>query len=92
MRVRDMYNGLLLAACTRCRYCMPCPADIDIPRALKAYNSTATGTFDDALAYYNRQVPVGASACLGCKKCEEECPQHLKVSELMVKINKMFGR
>ena len=92
MKVRDEYNGLLLAACTRCRYCMPCPADIDIPRALKAYNSTATGTFEDALAYYNRQVPVGASACIACKHCEEVCPQHLLVSDLMVNIKEIFGR
>ena len=92
MRVRDIYNGLLLAPCTRCRYCMPCPAEIDIPRVLKAYNSTATGTFEDALAYYNRKVPVGAGACLKCKHCEEECPQHLKVSELMGRISVLFGR
>jgi len=92
MRVRDIYNGLLLAPCTRCRYCMPCPAGIDIPRALKAYNSTATGTFEDALAYYNRQVPVGASECLNCKHCEEECPQHIKVSELMGEISEIFRR
>ncbi|MCL1829973.1 MAG: aldo/keto reductase [Oscillospiraceae bacterium] len=92
MKVRNVYNGLLLAPCTRCKYCMPCPAGIDIPRALKAYNSTATGTFDEALAYYNRQVPVGASECLNCKHCEEECPQHIKVSELMAEISEIFRR
>ena len=92
MKVRDVYNGLLLAPCTRCKYCMPCPAGIDIPRALKAFNSTATGTLEEALAYYNRQVPVGASECLNCKRCEEDCPQHIKVSKLMKEINEIFGR
>ena len=92
MNVRDAYNGQILAPCTRCRYCMPCPADIDIPRAIKAYNSTATGTFDDAKSYYDRQVKTGASACQHCKKCEAECPQHLPVSDLMTKIAEVFGR
>jgi len=92
MQVRAAYNGLMLAPCTRCKYCMPCPADIDIPRALKAYNSTATGTLEDAKAYYDRQVKIGASKCTQCKNCEALCPQHLKVSELMAEIVKAFGR
>ncbi len=92
MQVRDSYNNLILAPCTRCRYCMPCPAGIDIPRALKAYNTTATASYEDAKAYYERQVEVGAGECLHCKKCEAECPQHLKVSDLMEKIAEVFGR
>ena len=92
MNVRDAYNGQILAPCTRCRYCMPCPADIDIPRAIKAYNNTATGSYEDAKAYYDRQVKTGASQCLHCRKCEGECPQHLPVSELMTKIAEVFER
>ena len=92
MQVRDAYNGLLLAPCTRCKYCMPCPADIDIPRVLKAYNNTATGAFEDAKAYYDRQVKVGASECTHCKSCEAVCPQHLPVSDLMTKAAGLFGR
>ena len=92
MRVRDAYNNLIMAPCTRCKYCMPCPVGIDIPRALKAYNSTATGTMEDALAYYNRQVNPGAGTCIGCKNCEGLCPQHIEISELMKKIASIFGR
>jgi len=91
-QVRSAYNGLLLAPCTRCGYCMPCPAGIDIPRVLKAYNTTATGTLDEAKSYYERQVKTGASECAHCHKCEEECPQHIKVSDLMTKIAGVFGR
>ena len=92
MRARDAYNGLILINCTRCRYCMPCPADIDISRALKAYNTTATASVEEAKAYYDRQVTVGASSCIQCKKCEEVCPQHLQVSDAMTKIAELFGR
>lgn len=92
MEVREAYNSVLLAPCTRCRYCMPCPAGIDIPRALKAYNTTATATYDEAKSYYDRQVEVGASDCLHCEQCEGECPQHLPVSKLMYKIAEVFAR
>ena len=37
-RVRDAYRSLSPISCTACRYCMPCPNGVDIPRVFDFYN------------------------------------------------------
>ena len=37
-RVRDAYLSLSQVSCTACRYCMPCPNGVDIPRIFELYN------------------------------------------------------
>ena len=92
MRVRAAYKNLIIAPCTGCEYCLPCPAGILIPQLLEAYNRTATLGMSDAVDYYNeRKGDVGADACLQCKQCEGECPQHILISDMMEKMAKIFA-
>jgi len=37
-RVRDAYLSLSPTSCTACRYCMPCPNGVEIPRVFSLYN------------------------------------------------------
>ena len=37
-RVRDAYRSLSPISCTACRYCMPCPNGVEIPRVFNLYN------------------------------------------------------
>lgn len=88
MKVRAAYQNLIIAPCTVCEYCLPCPAGIAIPQLLEALNRTVTLGEEEAQAYYDQNADVGAEACLHCKKCEGECPQHIAISDLM---NRMAG-
>jgi len=71
--------------CTACRYCTTyCPKGLDIPTILSLYNDAR---FTNSVI---TQMAVGAlpeekqpSACIGCKSCEEVCPQQLKISLAM---------
>jgi predicted aldo/keto reductase-like oxidoreductase len=38
-QVKETYQDLLKIGCTGCRYCMPCPAGIDITYAFQCYNN-----------------------------------------------------
>lgn len=80
--------------CTGCSYCNICPKKIAIPQSFAAYNSALLeDNFELAKHQYVDWVPrFGAlpSNCISCHKCEEICPQHIKISEYMHKIHEFF--
>lgn len=88
---KKIYDSKALVPCTRCAYCMPCPAGINIPSIIAKYNNTALYEFEDAKKSY-LGTDVQGDACIGCHACETECPQHLKPSELMPKIHALFTK
>jgi predicted aldo/keto reductase-like oxidoreductase len=70
--------------CTGCRYCMPCPANVDIPGTFAAYNDRYTDGFITAEKEYMmcttlRKDITAASNCVGCGKCEQHCPQAIAI-------------
>ena len=79
--------------CTGCGYCQPCPKGINIPKIFQAYTylnvygltETAKNTWN---GYLNDQKNPGVSPaeCVNCGYCERKCPQHLKVRELLKKV------
>ena len=94
-KVADTYNRLIQYPCTECRYCLPCTQEIIIPTAINYYNqwflyAQSPKTIED----YKDWATEGptASACTKCKACEELCPQHLPISEIMEKAAAIFER
>ena len=39
--------------------------------------------FEFAQSMGMRKVPGFASQCVGCGKCEQHCPQHIKIREML---------
>lgn len=79
-----MLNGIL--PCTACHYCVShCPQELDIPMLLNLYNehSFTGGGFIAPMALMAVPEEKHPSACLGCRSCEEVCPQQIKISEVM---------
>jgi len=77
-------NAKVKVGCTGCRYCMPCPKNVDIPGTFAAYNRRYTEGFKAAFMEYFmctaiRKDSSAASNCIECGKCEEHCPQHLEI-------------
>lgn len=93
-----------LIPCTTCQYCMPCPYGINIPSIFEHYNkcvsedqyaqSSQDENYREArrafLVGYDRSVPKlrQASHCIGCKQCESHCPQSIKISDELFRIDK----
>lgn len=94
-RARDAYAAFNVIPCTRCGYCMPCPNGLDIPANLQLYNDALV--FGGNQRVLNRNLYRGmtederAESCVACGKCEEKCPQDIKISEWMPKVHEQFS-
>ncbi len=88
-RVRSVFKNLNLIPCTACRYCVDqntCPMDIQIPLIFAALNSFETFKTWNSKFYYKTVLTKEhgkASDCLKCGMCEEVCPQHLEIRNLL---------
>ena len=72
--------------CTGCKYCLTyCEQELDIPTLLGLYNehSFSDGGFIAPMAIEAMPEEKRPQACIGCKKCEEVCPQEIKISEAL---------
>jgi len=87
-KIANEYDKLANIPCTKCRYCLPCPQSIDIPRNFELYNeSLFNKQLSKSLYSYHMNASEMARSCINCKKCEEKCPQNIKISELMPMID-----
>lgn len=92
-QVRDILKAQNTIPCTACRYCVAgCPKGILIPDLFSCYN-TKTRYQDWGSDYYYNVHTTGhgtPSDCIGCKKCERICPQHLDITNLLQQVAKSF--
>ena len=87
----DAVNEVLAAqrqiGCTACKYCVEgCPMQINIPGVFSAYNFFLRFTNKDTAVWrYKMRTRDGgkASDCIRCGACEEACPQHLPIRDLL---------
>jgi predicted aldo/keto reductase-like oxidoreductase len=92
-KVVEAINEKIKVPCTGCRYCMPCPKQVDIPGVFSAYNKKYTegrfhGMVDYMMCTILRKDITSASNCIGCGKCETHCPQGIKIREELKKVQK----
>lgn len=74
--------------CTACRYCVPCPVGVDIPRVFGLYNhAKVTGNMSHfKLVYDKLDAGKKAGACVACGVCKKKCPQHIDIPAELKKI------
>ena len=94
-RVVEELAAMPTIACTKCRYCVEgCPKKIPIPDVFEDYNMTVQfGINETNHGSYRRHTADGGSAdvCIRCGKCEGQCPQHLPIRDLLVKVAETFA-
>ena len=87
---KRVYDKMPLVPCTHCEYCMPCPFGVNIPETFVCYNKTVSQGMKTAAADY-AGLQGKAELCRACRRCESLCPQHIKISEEMPAIRKLFA-
>lgn len=75
--------------CTGCRYCMPCPAGVNIPGNFKLWNTYHTYQNYNVVKWsWEEEMGEAAQAknCISCGKCEKVCPQKISIREDLKKV------
>ena len=85
-RVVAAINEKTKVGCTGCGYCMPCPMKVDIPGTFACFNRLYTeskfwGFVEYIMCTALRKNSTAASACIGCGKCEQHCPQGIAIRQ-----------
>lgn len=89
-RIAAEINKNMVVPCTGCRYCMPCPAGVDIPGTFAAMNRKPIDGKLWALKDYFmctgiRKNSSAASLCVKCGRCESHCPQGIDIRDQLAK-------
>lgn len=79
--------------CTGCRYCMPCPEGIDIPRYMDLYRQWKAFGLEDSVRNSVRRVPAEKSLtrCTKCGACTTACPNDLAVPDMLDELSRLAG-
>jgi len=93
-RFKELCDNL----CTGCKYCQPCPNEVNISfifEALQRYQ--IYGDRDSAQRYYSLigKMPWApgkdATACVECGECLEKCPQNIEIIEQLKKSHEILS-
>jgi len=82
--------------CTSCDYCMPCPANINIPHIFNIMNNHRVYEVTDFAKSQYKEVIEGtgwvksadATKCTECGVCETKCPQKLSIIKQLKETHK----
>ncbi len=92
-RAVELINAVPGVPCTGCKYCTrACPQGINIPQFMTIYNSLLRfnnleiSRHSYAMATRPARRQAKASACVGCRSCEERCPQHIEITKYLREI------
>ena len=94
-QVRRIFTELKTIPCTSCSYCTDgCPMGIRIPRLFSCMNAKKLFNDWNQDFYYETITAKSAKAsdCVGCGQCEEACPQHLPIRELLLQVAQEFEK
>lgn len=96
MEIADKMISSVALPCTDCRYCTnKCPKGLDIPELISLYNEHVSTkgemSFIAPMALSTFDKEKLPNACIGCKSCEQVCPQNIHISNALADFSKMLG-
>jgi predicted aldo/keto reductase-like oxidoreductase len=94
LQAKAAYDGLRPIPCTHCKYCLPCPNGLDVPRNFQLYNEALVyGQLTGIQRTYRLSFPAEqhADQCVRCGECESKCPQQIPIRDWLAKVDPLLG-
>lgn len=94
LSIADDMTKKIVLPCTTCNYCTAhCPKELPIPEIIELYNEHVFSEdgFIAPMAFESYKKEQLPNACIGCKHCEQVCPQQIKISEMMTDFSEKLG-
>lgn len=90
-RIPEKLSERVRNSCTGCRYCMPCPFGVNIPKNFSLWNNY--GMYENVRNTKNQwgnfmKEEEKAKSCVKCGKCEKECPQKISIRDDLERVQK----
>ncbi|MBR5116677.1 MAG: 4Fe-4S dicluster domain-containing protein, partial [Lachnospiraceae bacterium] len=94
-RVLAAINRTIKVGCTGCGYCQPCPKGVDIPTSFATLNASYSDNYFNSFREYFmcttlRKDRTNAGLCVKCGKCEQVCPQSIKIRDMLDVVKRRF--
>jgi predicted aldo/keto reductase-like oxidoreductase len=70
--------------CRRCGYCQPCPQGVNIPVVINIQSFWRRMPVERLITGWIAGAMEVAKQCVQCGECEEKCPYHLPIREMIV--------
>ena len=82
------YQKSGIIPCTSCRYCLPCPVGVAIPRNFNLYNGMKISGNSRRFTSAYKALPQKqqAASCVSCGLCKKKCPQQIDIPAMLKKI------
>jgi predicted aldo/keto reductase-like oxidoreductase len=91
-RAADIATQLGEHFCRRCNYCAPCTVGISIPSVFLFEGYLSRYGLENWARERYATLSAKASACVGCGACEDRCPYHLPIRQMLHDCADKFGQ
>jgi predicted aldo/keto reductase-like oxidoreductase len=88
-----IYQARTRVNCTSCGYCLPCPHGVAIPANFLQLNNLSIFQDRGAAEFFYFHIlkeEHRASRCEECGRCEELCPQHIPIRNMLKEVVREF--
>ena len=90
---KAIYRARTRVNCTGCGYCLPCPHGVNIPANFLQLNNLSIYRDRGAAEFFYFHLlkeEQRASHCEECGQCEELCPQHIPIRDMLKEVVREF--
>lgn len=90
--VQKELKNLEVVGCTKCQYCMPCPAGVNIPQNFAIINDYEMYQNKGGVKWMYKMLQdnnADFSQCINCRECVSKCPQMIDIPEELVRVGEL---